>query len=59
MTILEIFFQYLFWSYIGTEEYKLFSIDLSVIKPSKWTTILAAIFSSQLLRKFKPSLGNA
>ena len=38
------------------EDHKLFSIDLSVIKSSKWTTISAAVFSSQLLRKFKASL---
>ena len=37
-------------------DYKLFSIDLSVIKSSKQTTISAAVFSSQLLRKFKASL---
>ena len=37
-------------------DYKLFSIDLSVIKSSKRTTISAAVFSSQLLRKFKASL---
>ena len=38
------------------EDHKLFSIDLSVIKSSKWTTISVAVFSSQLLRKFKASL---
>lgn len=46
----------LVWS-LCMEEYQLLSIDLSVIKSFKWTRMLAAVFSSQLLRKFKLSWG--